>query len=106
MTSTPVSFLLWLPFCPPPPPSAALIVPRPSAGATTDNLPPGVLYRVKAAYKYQAEDADELSFEVAECIQVVEYDDQEEQVGTAGCGEWRFRSPSVISSTTVNRSTI
>ncbi|XP_043221779.1 myc box-dependent-interacting protein 1-like isoform X2 [Amphibalanus amphitrite] len=48
-------------------------------GATTDNLPPGVLYRVKAAYKYQAEDADELSFEVAECIQVVEYDDQEEQ---------------------------
>ncbi|XP_043221786.1 myc box-dependent-interacting protein 1-like isoform X9 [Amphibalanus amphitrite] len=49
------------------------------SGATTDNLPPGVLYRVKAAYKYQAEDADELSFEVAECIQVVEYDDQEEQ---------------------------
>ena len=35
---------------------------------------------MKAAYKYQAEDADELSFEVAECIQVVEYDDQEEQV--------------------------
>ncbi|XP_037069395.1 myc box-dependent-interacting protein 1-like isoform X6 [Pollicipes pollicipes] len=48
-------------------------------GATTENLPPGVLYRVKAAYKYQAEDADELSFEVAEIIQVVEYEDAEEQ---------------------------
>jgi len=47
-------------------------------GASTDNLPPGVLYQVKAAYKYQAEDADELSFEVAEIIQVVEYDDDEE----------------------------
>jgi len=47
--------------------------------ATTDNLPPGVLYRVKAAYKYQAEDVDELNFEVGEIIQVVEYDDPEEQ---------------------------
>ena len=35
-----------------------------SSGATTDNLPPGVLYQVKAAYKYQAEDMDELQFEV------------------------------------------
>merc|ERR1719288_655018 len=34
--------------------------------ATTDNLPPGVLYQVKAAYKYQAEDMDELQFEVEE----------------------------------------
>jgi len=49
------------------------------SGATTDNLPPGVLYRVKAAYKYQAEDVDELNFEVGEIIQVVEYDDPEEQ---------------------------
>jgi len=48
-------------------------------GATTENLPPGVLYRVKAAYKYQAEDVDELNFEVGEIIQVVEYDDPEEQ---------------------------
>jgi len=47
--------------------------------ATTDNLPPGVLYKVKAAYKYQAEDVDELNFEVGEMIQVVEYEDPEEQ---------------------------
>ena len=50
------------------------------SGATTDNLPPGVLYKVKATYKYQAEDMDELAFEVGELIQVVEYDDPEEQV--------------------------
>ena len=50
------------------------------AGASTDNLPPGVLYKVKATYKYQAEDMDELAFEVGEMIQVVEYDDPEEQV--------------------------
>jgi len=47
--------------------------------ATTDNLPPGMLYQVKAAYKYQAEDMDELQFEVGEVIDVVEYDDPEEQ---------------------------
>jgi len=49
-------------------------------GATTDNLPPGVLYRVKATYKYNREDVDELSFDVGEIIRVVEYDDPEEQV--------------------------
>jgi SH3 domain. len=49
-------------------------------GATTDNLPPGVLYRVKATYKYNREDTDELSFDVGEIIRVVEYDDPEEQV--------------------------
>lgn len=49
-------------------------------GATTDNLPPGVLYKVKATYKYTQEDTDELSFEVGEIIRVVEYDDPEEQV--------------------------
>ncbi|XP_017879409.1 myc box-dependent-interacting protein 1 isoform X2 [Ceratina calcarata] len=48
-------------------------------GATTDNLPPGVLYRVKATYKYRREDADELSFDVGDIIRVVEYDDPEEQ---------------------------
>jgi len=48
-------------------------------GATTDNLPPGVLYQVKAAYKYQAEDVDELNFEVGEVIDVVEYEDSEDQ---------------------------
>lgn len=51
-----------------------------SIGATTDNLPPGVLYRVKATYKYGREDMDELSFDVGEIIQVIEYDDPEEQV--------------------------
>ncbi|XP_023722521.1 myc box-dependent-interacting protein 1 isoform X3 [Cryptotermes secundus] len=50
-----------------------------SCGATTDNLPPGVLYRVKATYKYNREDVDELSFDVGEIIRVVEYDDPEEQ---------------------------
>ncbi|XP_044005349.1 amphiphysin isoform X8 [Aphidius gifuensis] len=49
------------------------------SGATTDNLPPGVLYRVKATYKYNREDVDELSFDVGEIIRVVEYDDPEEQ---------------------------
>lgn len=48
-------------------------------GASTDNMPPGVLYKVKAAYKYQAEDVDELSFEVGEVVQVIEYEDPEEQ---------------------------
>ncbi|XP_044761378.1 myc box-dependent-interacting protein 1 isoform X2 [Coccinella septempunctata] len=48
-------------------------------GASRDNLPPGVLYKVKATYKYNREDVDELSFEVGEIIQVVEYDDPEEQ---------------------------
>jgi len=51
----------------------------PPKGATTDNLPPGVLYRVKVAFKYNVEDADELNLEVGEIIQVVEYDDPEEQ---------------------------
>lgn len=49
-------------------------------GATTTDLPPGVLYRVKATYKYVREDADELSFDVGEVINVVEYDDPEDQV--------------------------
>jgi len=49
-------------------------------GATTENLPPGVLYRVVATYKYDAEDTDELSFEKGEIISVVPYDDPETQV--------------------------
>lgn len=44
-----------------------------------DKLPPGVLYRVKATYKYNREDVDELSFDVNEIIQVVAFDDPEEQ---------------------------
>jgi len=51
----------------------------PPKGATTENLPPGVLYLVKASYKYQAEDVDELAFEVGEVINVVEYEDPEDQ---------------------------
>ena len=35
---------------------------------------------MKAAYKYQAEDVDELAFEVGEIINVVEYEDTEDQV--------------------------
>ena len=53
-----------------------------ASGATTTDLPPGVLYRVKASYKYQAEDVDELAFEVGEMINVVEYEDTEDQVST------------------------
>lgn len=49
-------------------------------GATSTDLPPGVLYRVKATYKYVKEDVDELSFDVGETIQVIEYDDPEDQV--------------------------
>ncbi|XP_052895965.1 amphiphysin isoform X2 [Anopheles moucheti] len=48
-------------------------------GATTTELPPGVLYRVKATYKYVREDVDELSFEVGDVINVVEYEDPEDQ---------------------------
>ncbi|XP_022252560.1 uncharacterized protein LOC106468518 [Limulus polyphemus] len=48
-------------------------------GATTVDLPPGVFYRVRATHKYIAEDGDELDFEPGEIIQVVEYDDPEEQ---------------------------
>lgn len=35
---------------------------------------------MKASYKYQAEDVDELAFEVGEVINVVEYEDPEDQV--------------------------
>ncbi|XP_020616401.1 myc box-dependent-interacting protein 1-like isoform X2 [Orbicella faveolata] len=40
---------------------------------------PGVLYKVRAAYKYVAEDDDELSFEKGEIISVIEFEDPEEQ---------------------------
>ena len=51
-----------------------------ASGANTDGLPAGVLYQVKASYRYQAEDVDELNFDVGEVINVVEYDDPEDQV--------------------------
>lgn len=49
------------------------------AGATTTDLPPGVLYKVRATYKYVAEDGDELNFEAGEIIRVTEFEDPEEQ---------------------------
>lgn len=48
-------------------------------GATTADLPPGTLYRVKATYRYVREDADELSFEVGDIIRVMEYEDPDDQ---------------------------
>lgn len=50
-----------------------------NGGATTTNLPAGVLYRVKATYRYVREDTDELSFEAGDIINVVEYEDPEDQ---------------------------
>lgn len=50
------------------------------AGITKTDLPPGVLYRVQATYRYDKEDADELSFEIGETVNVIEYDDPEDQV--------------------------
>lgn len=47
--------------------------------ANTADLPPGVLYRVKATYGYAKEDVDELSFEIGDLIRVIEYDDPEDQ---------------------------
>ena len=49
------------------------------AGATTSDLPPGVLYKVRATYKYAAEDQDELNFEPGEIVRVIEFEDPEEQ---------------------------
>ncbi|KAJ7391881.1 hypothetical protein OS493_016171 [Desmophyllum pertusum] len=40
---------------------------------------PGFLYKVRAVYKYVAEDDDELSFEKGEIISVIEFEDTEEQ---------------------------
>lgn len=45
----------------------------------TSNKPTVYLHKVKATYKYMAEDDDELSFEAGEIIQVIEYDDPQEQ---------------------------
>ncbi|CAG2167792.1 unnamed protein product [Oppiella nova] len=48
-------------------------------GATTTDLPPGVLYKVRSTFKYAAVDEDELSFETGETVHVIEYEDPEEQ---------------------------
>lgn len=39
-----------------------------------------MLYQVRSTYKYDREDVDELSFDVGELINVIEYEDPEEQV--------------------------
>lgn len=58
------------------------LCPDPIPGiATKTELPAGVLYRVQATYRYDKEDPDELSFEIGETINVIEYDDPEDQVG-------------------------
>ncbi|CAG2109934.1 unnamed protein product [Medioppia subpectinata] len=48
-------------------------------GATTTDLPPGILYKVRSTFKYAAVDEDELSFETGEVIDVIDYEDPEEQ---------------------------
>ena len=45
----------------------------------TSVKPTVYLHKVRATYKYLAEDEDELSFEAGEIIQVIEYDDPSEQ---------------------------
>lgn len=60
----------------------SILCPDPIPGiATKTELPAGVLYRVQATYRYDKEDPDELSFEIGETINVIEYDDPEDQVG-------------------------
>ncbi|XP_068670145.1 myc box-dependent-interacting protein 1-like [Montipora foliosa] len=60
-----------------PPPSVALA--ENEKQEQNSNEIPGLLYKVRAAYRYIAEDDDELSFEKGEIINVVEFDDPEEQ---------------------------
>lgn len=50
-----------------------------SNAAQSSAKPPVLLHKVKATYKYMAVDEDELSFEAGEIIQVIEYDDPQEQ---------------------------
>ena len=60
-----------------------------------------MIFQVKASYKYQAEDVDELAFDVGEIVNVVEYDDPEEQVSR----EVQFRISSNINSIICRNST-
>ncbi|XP_023209532.1 amphiphysin-like [Centruroides sculpturatus] len=54
--------------------------------ANIENLPSGVLYKVKTLYGYVAEDLDELSFERGEIIRVVRYDETYECAEGWLCG--------------------
>lgn len=49
------------------------------SNAISSSKPPVYLHKVCATYKYKAEDEDELSFEAGEVIQVIEYEDSDEQ---------------------------
>lgn len=49
------------------------------SNVNSDPKPPKYLHKVCATYKYKAEDEDELSFEAGEIIQVIEYEDVDEQ---------------------------
>ncbi|XP_077997051.1 myc box-dependent-interacting protein 1-like [Glandiceps talaboti] len=59
------------------PGAVAMAIPAPSQ--PEEQLPPGVLYKVRATHKYEKMDTDELSFEKGEVIFVVPYDDPEDQ---------------------------
>lgn len=58
---------------------------KPTSASGGDTVAPGAikppvhLHKVRATYKYLAEDEDELSFDAGEIIQVIEYDDPQEQ---------------------------
>lgn len=45
-----------------------------------EDLPAGVLCRVRAIFSYVKEDVDELSFEVGDIIQMIDYDDPKDKV--------------------------
>ncbi|XP_013391361.1 amphiphysin isoform X1 [Lingula anatina] len=51
----------------------------PPSNLPLTKLPPGVLYRVQATHIYTGEDVDELTFETGEIIDVVPFDDPEDQ---------------------------
>lgn len=53
--------------------------PSPPAESIVRAKKPAYLHKVRATYKYLAEDKDELSFEAGEVIQVIEYEDPSEQ---------------------------
>lgn len=58
---------------------ATSVVTTSSSSSSSSNKPPGNLPKVKAQYDYIAEDDDELTLAAGEIIQVIEYDDPEEQ---------------------------
>lgn len=59
--------------------STAVVVDGGRSEGTTSVKGPVYLHKVCATYKYMAEDEDEISFEAGETIQVIEYEDPDEQ---------------------------